>query len=69
MHHGHRAQRFAASVLNPRFVRLLINKFALVVSVLKFIEHNWKFGTGSSRSRDNLPNPIAEIDLEFGGPV
>jgi phospholipase C len=30
------------------------------VSVLKFIEHNWNLPTISGRSRDNLPNPIAE---------
>jgi phospholipase C len=27
------------------------------VSILKFIERNWKLGPVSSRSRDNLPNP------------
>jgi len=27
------------------------------VSVLKFIERNWRLGTLSNRSRDNLPNP------------
>ncbi|MBI1396440.1 MAG: phosphoesterase [Betaproteobacteria bacterium] len=27
-------------------------------SVLKFIEHNWGLGPLSSRSRDNLPNPV-----------
>jgi len=26
-------------------------------SVIKFIEYNWKLGTISGRSRDNLPNP------------
>jgi len=29
------------------------------VSVLKFIERNWKLGTITKRSRDNLPNPVA----------
>jgi len=29
------------------------------VSTLKFIEHNWGLGPISSRSRDNLPNPVA----------
>jgi phospholipase C len=29
------------------------------VSMLKFIERNWKLPTISDRSRDNLPNPIA----------
>jgi phospholipase C len=28
------------------------------VSILKFIEANWKLPTISARSRDNLPNPI-----------
>ena len=28
------------------------------VSVLKFIEWNWKLPALSSRSRDNLPNPV-----------
>jgi phospholipase C len=30
------------------------------VSILKFIERNWQLPTVSSRSRDNLPNPVAE---------
>jgi len=30
------------------------------VSILKFIERNWSLPTISSRSRDNLPNPIVE---------
>ena len=30
------------------------------VSILKFIERNWNLPTVSGRSRDNLPNPIAE---------
>lgn len=29
------------------------------VSILKFIEKNWKLPTISARSRDNLPNPVA----------
>jgi phospholipase C len=29
------------------------------VSLLKFIERNWSLPTVSSRSRDNLPNPVA----------
>jgi phospholipase C len=32
------------------------------VSLLKFIEKNWDLPTISSRSRDNLPNPIAAGD-------
>jgi acid phosphatase len=30
------------------------------VSILKFIEANWRLGTLSARSRDNLPNPAAD---------
>ena len=29
------------------------------VSVVKFIEHNWKLSPVTGRSRDNLPNPTA----------
>ncbi|HEY0767721.1 MAG TPA: alkaline phosphatase family protein [Steroidobacteraceae bacterium] len=32
------------------------------VSLLKFIERNWKLPTISARSRDNLPNPIAAAE-------
>jgi phospholipase C len=32
------------------------------VSILKFIERNWRLGTVSKRSRDNLPNPVTFID-------
>ena len=32
------------------------------VSLLKFIEKNWRLPTITRRSRDNLPNPIAEHD-------
>jgi phospholipase C len=33
-------------------------------SILKFIENNWKLAPLTSRSRDNLPNPItSEADL------
>ena len=28
------------------------------VSILKFIERNWNVGPVTSRSRDNLPNPV-----------
>jgi phospholipase C len=30
------------------------------VSILKFIEANWRLGPLSARSRDRLPNPIAD---------
>ncbi len=32
------------------------------VSILKFIERNWQPGAADRRSRDNLPNPIADED-------
>jgi len=30
------------------------------VSILKFIERNWSVSALSGRSRDNLPNPVAD---------
>jgi phospholipase C len=30
------------------------------VSTVKFIERNWGLGTITSRSRDNLPNPLVK---------
>jgi len=35
------------------------HEYADHVSILKFIEANWGLPTISSRSRDNLPNPVA----------
>ena len=32
------------------------------VSILKFIERNWGLGKVSSRSRDNLPNPVTVLN-------
>ena len=32
------------------------------VSILKFIEANWKLSAITSRSRDNLPNPVTGAD-------
>jgi phospholipase C len=32
------------------------------VSILKFIEKNWRLPPVSNRSRDNLPNPVASSD-------
>jgi len=34
-------------------------------SVLKFIEHNWHLKPLSNRSRDNLPNPVADDDNPY----
>src|SRR5258708_21023022 len=41
------------------------NSYADHVSVLKFIEHNWNLGTISTRSRDNLPNPVVAEDNPY----
>ncbi len=35
------------------------------VSMLKFIERNWRLPKISDRSRDNLPNPVAERDNPY----
>jgi phospholipase C len=35
------------------------HSYADHVSILKFIERNWKLSTITGRSRDNLPNPVA----------
>jgi phospholipase C len=35
------------------------------VSILKFIERNWKLGPITSRSRDNFPNPIVDGDNPY----
>jgi phospholipase C len=35
------------------------------VSILKFIERNWRLPTISSRSRDNLANPVADEDNPY----
>jgi phospholipase C len=36
----------------------IAHDYADHVSILKFIERNWKLGTVTKRSRDNFPNPI-----------
>ena len=41
------------------------HSYADHVSVLKFIEHNWFLEPISGRSRDNLPNPVAEADNPY----
>ena len=35
------------------------------VSILKFVEANWKLGKISGRSRDNLPNPTASTSYPY----
>ena len=37
----------------------VVHSYADHVSLLKFIERNWRLPTISTRSRDNLPNPVA----------
>ncbi len=34
-------------------------------SILKFIEHNWRLGPLSARSRDNLPNPVTQTNNPY----
>jgi phospholipase C len=41
------------------------HQYADHVSVLKFIERNWNLPTISGRSRDNLPNPVADDDNKY----
>jgi phospholipase C len=38
------------------------HSYANHVSILKFIERNWRLAPLSARSRDNLPNPITDED-------
>jgi phospholipase C len=35
------------------------------VSILKFIERNWRLPPLSSRSRDRLPNPVMDDDYRY----
>ena len=35
------------------------------MSILKFIERNWRMNPITARSRDNLPNPIARHDNPY----
>ncbi len=41
------------------------HNYADHVSILKFIEANWKVGPVSNRSRDNFPNPTATADNPY----
>jgi phospholipase C len=41
------------------------HNYADHVSILKFIEANWKVGPVSNRSRDNFPNPTAAADNPY----
>jgi len=40
----------------------VVHSYADHVSILKFIERNWRLEPLSARSRDNLPNPVADKD-------
>ena len=44
--------------MQPR--RRVVHSYSDQVSVLKFIERNWRLEPLSARSRDNLPNPAAD---------
>jgi phospholipase C len=37
------------------------HEYADHVSIIKFIERNWRLPTITDRSRDNFPNPVAEL--------
>jgi phospholipase C len=43
----------------------LSHDYADHVSILKFIERNWKIGTVTRRSRDNFPNPVTRGDNPY----
>ena len=50
-------------VANPKYLPLraggyISHKYADHVSILKFIERNWRLPPVTSRSRDNFPNPV-----------
>ncbi len=59
----------------PRIPMLVISPYARVghvdhvyedhASILKFIERNWRLPTLSTRSRDNLPNPVVTADHPY----
>jgi phospholipase C len=39
----------------------ILHSYTDHVSILKFIEKNWRLPPVSSRSRDNLPNPTPRL--------
>jgi phospholipase C len=59
----------------PRTVMIVVSPFAKRgfvdhtyadhASVVKFIERNWRLAPLSERSRDNLPNPVAQPDAPY----
>jgi phospholipase C len=62
----------------PRVPLLVISPFARRgqvdhtyndhVSILKFIERNWRLDALSTRSRDNLPNPLPDAEDPYRPP-
>jgi phospholipase C len=47
-------------VVSPHATGGYVNHtYADHVSILKFVERNWGLSPITSRSRDNLPNPVA----------
>ena len=48
----------------PRGGRV-VHSYSDHVSILKFIEANWKLGKISGRSRDNLPDPMTSADNPY----
>ena len=43
----------------------VVHSYGDHVSILKFIERNWRMNPITARSRDNLPNPIARHDNPY----
>ncbi len=43
----------------------VVHSYGDHVSILKFIERNWRMNPVTARSRDNLPNPIARHDNPY----
>jgi phospholipase C len=43
----------------------IVHSYGDHVSILKFIERNWRLAPLTARSRDNLPNPIADRDNPY----
>ena len=39
----------------------MVHSYADHASILKFIERNWGLQPLTSRSRDNLPNPVSAV--------
>ena len=43
----------------------IVHSYGDHVSILKFIEKNWRMEPLTGRSRDNLPNPVADDDNPY----